>query len=52
MVIGVRPRIREEFSNGKEYYQFDGKPLKVLPKSLHDQHAKLYLHYHNERFLG
>nr|WP_262898435.1 HNH endonuclease signature motif containing protein [Hymenobacter negativus] len=39
-IIRVSSRIKEEFQNGKEYYQFDGKPLKMLPKLLSDQPAK------------
>ena len=36
-VVLISPRIREEFSNGKEYYRFDKQPLQVLPKLIADQ---------------
>lgn len=48
----ISPRIREEFSNGKEYYRFHGERLQVLPKLLADQPARQYLQHHNERFSG
>jgi putative restriction endonuclease len=48
----ISPRIKEEFSNGKEYYRFHGERLQVLPKLLADQPAQQYLRYHNERFSG
>jgi len=51
-VVLISPRIREEFSNGKEYYRFHGEKPQVLPKLLADQPAKQYLQHHNERFLG
>ncbi len=50
--ILISSRIQEEFSNGKEYYRFDGQPLKVLPKLLADQPAQQYLRHHNERFFS
>ncbi|HEX8328997.1 MAG TPA: HNH endonuclease signature motif containing protein [Hymenobacter sp.] len=50
-VVRVSSRIREEFQNGKEYYRFDGQPLRVLPKSLADQPAKQYLQHHNGLFM-
>ena len=50
-IIRVSSRIREEFQNGKEYYRFDGQPLRVLPKSLLDQPAKQYLEHHNRLFM-
>lgn len=50
-VVLISPRIKEEFQNGKEYYRFDGQPLKVLPKSLADQPVKQYLQHHNRLFM-
>ena len=49
--VHVSSRIKEEFQNGKEYYRFDGQPLRMLPKSLHDQPAKQYLQHHNQLFM-
>lgn len=48
--IHVSSRIREEFSNGKEYYKFDKQPLAVLPQNRLDQPARQYLQYHNGLF--
>jgi len=45
--IEVSKRIREEFENGKEYYQYHGKDLLVLPKPVDSKPSKLYLEYHN-----
>ena len=45
--VEVSSRIREEFSNGKEYYQYHGKPLSVLPLLERDKPSSLYLDYHN-----
>ncbi|WP_151087249.1 HNH endonuclease [Hymenobacter baengnokdamensis] len=50
-VVRVSSRIREEFQNGKEYYRFDGQPLRMLPKSILDQPAKQYLEHHNQLFM-
>lgn len=45
--IEISSRIREEFSNGREYYQYHGKPLSVLPLLESDKPSSLYLDYHN-----
>jgi putative restriction endonuclease len=45
--VEVSSRIREEFSNGREYYQYHGKELLILPRELDSQPAKIYLDYHN-----
>lgn len=45
--VEVSPRIREEFENGKEYYQFHGKPLYVIPQSSNEQPGEVYLDWHN-----
>lgn len=46
----VSSRIREEFSNGKEYYRFHGQPLVSLPKRLEDKPTREFLEFHNARF--
>jgi len=51
LVIEVSPRIREEFSNGKEYYRFHGQELN-RPKDKLALPAQQFLQYHNERFRG
>lgn len=50
--LRVSPRIREQFSNGREYYRFDDQPLAVLPVAPADRPAPEFLRWHNERFLG
>ncbi|MEP6646998.1 MAG: HNH endonuclease [Saprospiraceae bacterium] len=45
--IEVSPRIREEFENGREYYQFHGKDLFVLPDSVFERPGQSYLEWHN-----
>jgi putative restriction endonuclease len=50
--VTVSRRIRDEFSNGREYYAFDGKKLQVVPQSSADRPLKEYLEWHqNNRFL-
>ena len=46
-VIEVSSRIREEFNNGREYYQYHGKPLTILPGLADNKPAKHHLEYHN-----
>ncbi|GAB3772142.1 hypothetical protein GCM10028818_11980 [Spirosoma horti] len=45
--IEVSKRIREEFNNGREYYQYHGKKLSLLPKLDSNKPSSLYLQYHN-----
>lgn len=45
--VEVSSRIREEFNNGREYYQYHGKELLTLPKSVDSKPAKIHLDYHN-----
>ena len=52
LVVEVSDRIRSEFSNGKEYYRFHGKPLQTVPRNAAERPAQQYLRYHNEGFLG
>jgi len=48
----VSRRIRDEFSNGREYYALDGKELKVTPQSSADRPSSEYLEWHQKnRFL-
>jgi len=50
--VEVSRRIRDEFSNGREYYAFHGKELQVTPQSTADRPAREYLEWHqNNRFL-
>lgn len=51
--IEVSRRIKEEFSNGRDYYAHHGSSLKVLPKELSQQPAKQFLEWHQtKRFLA
>ncbi|GAA4406600.1 hypothetical protein GCM10023187_26220 [Nibrella viscosa] len=45
--IEVSKRIREEFENGREYYQYHGRELLVVPELVKNRPSPLYLEYHN-----
>ncbi len=45
--VEVSPRIKEEFENGREYYQFQGKPLQILPNRFIDRPNEQYIEWHN-----
>jgi putative restriction endonuclease len=50
--IEVSRRIKEEFSNGRDYYAYHGSSLKVLPKDVLRRPAKEFLEWHQtKRFL-
>ncbi len=46
--IEVSSRIREEFQNGKEYYQYHGKSLAVIPSKTSDLPDSNYIDWHNQ----
>lgn len=46
--VEVSNRIREEFQNGREYYQYHGKELVMLPKLMSNRPSSIYLDYHNQ----
>jgi putative restriction endonuclease len=51
--VEVSKRIREEFSNGREYYALHGKKLLCLPTDPANQPSSEYLEWHqNNRYLG
>lgn len=51
--VEVSNRIKEEFDNGREYYQYRGKQLMKLPDRLDEQPATDLLRWHNENvYLG
>jgi putative restriction endonuclease len=51
--VAVSPRIREEFSNGREYYKHHGDRLCVTPQSPSELPSPAFLRWHNDnRFLG
>ena len=45
--VEVSSKIKEEFSNGKEYYQYHGKELGVLPIRNADKPEKRFIEWHN-----
>jgi len=45
--VEVSCRIKEEFQNGKEYYQYHGKELAFLPSREIDKPDKKYIDWHN-----
>ncbi|HTF06463.1 MAG TPA: HNH endonuclease [Bacteroidia bacterium] len=45
--VEVSKRIKEEYENGKEYYQFHGKTLGILPHRDLDRPSKSYIDWHN-----
>ena len=45
--IEISPRIKEEFQNGKEYYQYHGKDLLYLPNRDIDKPNEKYIEWHN-----
>ncbi len=50
--VEVSPRIRQEFSNGKDYYALHGQELKAVPKAAENRPAPEFLEWHNNLFLG
>ncbi len=48
--IEVSNRIKEEFQNGKEYYQFHGKQLINLPLDIKNRPDAKYIEWHNNTF--
>ena len=47
--VEVSRKIREEYENGREYYQFHGHDLVVLPKRMMDRPDVTFIEYHNTR---
>lgn len=45
--VEVSKRIREEFNNGREYYQYHGEKLIILPELDVNKPSVTYLNYHN-----
>ena|SRR5690606_18498992 len=48
MKVEVSSRIKQEFENGREYYQFHGKGLACMPERRSDIPDGAYLEWHNE----
>ncbi len=47
--VEVSKRIKEEFQNGREYYQYHGKQLSYLPNRRADSPEQKYIEWHNEK---
>lgn len=45
--IEVSRRLKEEFENGKIYYPYHGKQIKVIPETIEERPSKEYLIWHN-----
>ena len=51
--VEVSKRIKEEFENGREYYQYRGKGLSEIPSLSNERPDSEFLRWHNEHvFLG
>lgn len=50
--VEVSKRIKEEFENGREYYQYHGKALVYLPDKDNNRPGENYIEWHNETFKG
>jgi len=51
--VEVSKRIKEEFENGREYYQHRGKPLLIVPGGSEERPSVEFLRWHNKHvFLG
>jgi len=48
--VEVSKAIKEEFENGKEYYQYHGKELMYLPKLNIDKPNQKFIEWHNNNF--
>ena len=50
--VKVSRRIREEFQNGRHYYELDNQLLQVLPEDEKSRPAHEFLEWHNTLFQG
>jgi len=46
-IIEISARIKEEFSNGKEYYKYHGCSLANVPENTQNRPSEQYLEWHN-----
>lgn len=47
--IDVSKRLKDDFGNGKMYYEYHGKQLLIMPDNTIDLPSKEFLHWHNEK---
>lgn len=45
--VEVSRRIREEYENGKDYYVFDKKKLRMIPDHIQERPSPVFLDWHN-----
>lgn len=51
--VEISGKIKEQYENGREYYQYRGKPLMKLPGQSEERPGEEFLRWHNEKvFLG
>lgn len=50
--VQVSDRIREEFENGRHYYELHGQPLKAIPAQEADRPAREFLEWHHGIYRG
>lgn len=50
--VEVSKAIKEEFENGREYYQYHGKQLLYLPTNESDRPNHNFIDWHNQTFKG
>ena len=52
MEIEVSRKIKEEFENGRDYYQFQGNKIR-MPRDINDRPSSVFLEWHNNNvYLG
>jgi len=47
--LQVSERIKQEYENGKEYYQFQGKDLSILPTKEMNRPNQNFIEWHNSK---
>jgi putative restriction endonuclease len=47
--VQVSDYIREQYENGREYYQYRGKPLLKVPGTSYERPSAEFLRWHNEK---
>lgn len=50
--VEISRAIKEEFENGREYYQYHGENLKFLPSNIIDRPGPNFIEWHNNIFKG
>lgn len=48
MIVEVSPRLRQDWSNGRDYYAFHGKTLANIPQLMDARPSREYLEWHND----